>query len=101
MGAQKKLEVALTEILPNMKPLEKAVYCNVNAKLMPVGTDPSVIVPLLRDQLSNPVLWEPSVKLMIADGITEFYECGPMKQLKAMMKRIDANMWNNMKNVEV
>merc|ERR1711998_210884 len=45
--AQKKLEAALTELLPNMKPLEKAVYCNVNAKLMPRGTDPSEIVPLL------------------------------------------------------
>merc|ERR1719218_144657 len=33
--AQKKLEAALTEMLPNMKPLEKAVYCNVNAKMMP------------------------------------------------------------------
>jgi [acyl-carrier-protein] S-malonyltransferase len=101
MPAQKKLEAALTEMLPNMKPLEKAVYCNVNAKLMPAGTDPKEIVPLLRDQLSNPVLWEPAVKLMIADGMTEFYECGPMKQLKAMMKRIDANMWNNTKNIEV
>eukprot|EP00746_Dinoflagellata_sp_MGD_P156096 gnl/MRDRNA2_/MRDRNA2_85699_c0_seq2.p1 gnl/MRDRNA2_/MRDRNA2_85699_c0~~gnl/MRDRNA2_/MRDRNA2_85699_c0_seq2.p1 ORF type:complete len:550 (-),score=149.99 gnl/MRDRNA2_/MRDRNA2_85699_c0_seq2:217-1866(-) len=99
--AQKKLEAALTEMLPNMKPLEKAIYCNVNAKLLPAGTDPKEIVPLLRDQLSNPVLWEPSVKLMIADGMTEFYECGPMKQLKAMMKRIDANMWNSTKNIEV
>merc|ERR1719159_637166 len=98
--AQKKLETALTEMLPSFKPLEKAVYCNVNAKLMPRGTDPSEIVPLLRDQLSSPVLWEPSVRLMIADGMNEFYEVGPMKQLKAMMKRIDASMWNNTKNIE-
>jgi len=99
--AQKKLEAALTEMLPRMKPLEKAVYTNVNAKLMPVGTDPKEIVPLLRDQLTSPVLWEPSVKLMISDGMTEFYEVGPMKQLKAMMKRIDAGMWNSTKNIEV
>jgi [acyl-carrier-protein] S-malonyltransferase len=99
--AQKKLEAALTELLPNMKPLEKAVYCNVNAKLLPVGTDPKEIIPLLRDQLTKPVLWEPLVKLMIEDGMTEFYECGPMKQLKAMMKRIDPGMWNNTTNIEV
>ena len=37
----------------------------------------------------------------VEDGITEFYECGPQKQLKAMMKRIDNKMWNKTTSVEV
>lgn len=35
------------------------------------------------------------------DGLTEFYEVGPMKQLKAMMKRIDQNAWSSTTNVDV
>merc|ERR1712217_472197 len=38
---------------------------------------------------------------MIKEGITEYYECGPMKQMKAMMKRIDVKMWKNMFNIDV
>jgi len=38
---------------------------------------------------------------MIKDGLTDFYEVGPMKQLKAMMKRIDQNTWNNTTNISV
>jgi hypothetical protein len=38
---------------------------------------------------------------MIKDGVKDFYECGPMKQVKAMMKRIDPNVWNNTYNCEV
>jgi len=38
---------------------------------------------------------------MIKEGITEFYECGPMKQLKAMMKRINSDAWENTQSVHV
>lgn len=47
-------------------------------------------------------------------GISEFYEwhggsgpwaeslrCGPMKQLKAMMKRIDMESWKKTQNIHV
>lgn len=99
--AQMKLEAALQEALPNMKPPKTTVYMNVNAKALAPGTDPKEIIPLLKDQLTNSVLWEPTVKLMIKDNIKTFYEVGPMKQLKAMMKRIDPQMWNETTNIEV
>jgi len=34
-------------------------------------------------------------------GPARFYECGPMKQLKAMMKRINMDMWKNTTNIHV
>merc|ERR550525_1979468 len=99
--AQEKLGKALEEGLPNMKPPRTTVYSNVTAAPIKPGTNPRVIVELLKKQLTNPVLWEPSVRAMIKDGISEFYELGPMKQLKAMMKRIDSKVWGSTTNIEV
>ena len=39
-------------------------------------------------QVLNPVRWEDSVRLMLDLGIEEFYEIGPGKVLKGLMKRI-------------
>ena len=47
------------------------------------------------------VLWEQSCQEMLKEGVKEFYEVSPMKQLRAMMKRIDAGAWKSMTNVEV
>eukprot|EP00413_Alexandrium_margalefii_P023592 CAMPEP_0204573636 /NCGR_PEP_ID=MMETSP0661-20131031/40137_1 /ASSEMBLY_ACC=CAM_ASM_000606 /TAXON_ID=109239 /ORGANISM="Alexandrium margalefi, Strain AMGDE01CS-322" /LENGTH=478 /DNA_ID=CAMNT_0051582091 /DNA_START=62 /DNA_END=1498 /DNA_ORIENTATION=- len=99
--AKKKLEEALNKLAPKMKPPTCDIYMNTTGKKIKAGTSPSELGPLLAKQLCNPVLWEPSVRLMIKDGMTEFYEVGPMKQLKAMMKRIDPSMWNSTSNVEV
>lgn len=99
--AQLKLQAALDKLLPEMKPPKCPVYMNITGKKIPAGTDPKEIVPLLAKQLCSSVLWEPSVLAMIEDGLTEFYEIGPMKQLKAMMKRIDMNMWSATQNIEV
>eukprot|EP00439_Symbiodinium_sp_Y106_P000067 s3081_g1.t1 len=99
--AQAKLEEALQRLLPKMKPPQCDVYMNFTGKRLPAGTPPSEIVPLLAKQLCSAVLWEPAVRLMIKDGMTEFYEVGPMKQLKAMMKRIDQSAWTSTTNVDV
>merc|ERR1712217_47221 len=99
--ASDKLGKALNDLLPNMKPPSCDVYMNRTGKKIKAGTHPSEFIKLLSEQLVNQVLWEPSVRLMIKDGMTEFYEVGPMKQLKAMMKRIDPQMWNSTINVEV
>eukprot|EP00746_Dinoflagellata_sp_MGD_P074829 gnl/MRDRNA2_/MRDRNA2_30175_c0_seq1.p1 gnl/MRDRNA2_/MRDRNA2_30175_c0~~gnl/MRDRNA2_/MRDRNA2_30175_c0_seq1.p1 ORF type:complete len:536 (-),score=168.64 gnl/MRDRNA2_/MRDRNA2_30175_c0_seq1:44-1651(-) len=99
--AQKKLEAALQETLPRMKPSACDVYVNVTGEKIPAGTAPDKFAKMLTQQLTQSVLWEPSVKNMIKGGMTEFYEVGPMKQLKAMMKRIDPAMWNNTVNVDV
>lgn len=99
--AQAKLEATLQRLLPSMKPPRCDVYMNFTGKKIKAGTPPAEIVPLLAQQLCSAVLWEPSVRLMIKDGLTEFYEVGPMKQLKAMMKRIDQGAWSSTTNVDV
>jgi len=92
---------ALDDLLPNMKPPTATVYMNATGQPVKPGTDPKIIVSLLKRQLTNPVLWEPSVRAMIKEGVSEFYEVGPMKQIKAMMKRIDSKVWGTTTNVEV
>ncbi|CAE8611531.1 unnamed protein product [Polarella glacialis] len=77
------------------------IYMNVTGKKIKAGTPPSEFIDLLGKQLCSAVLWEPSVRLMIKDGLTEFYEVGPMKQLKAMMKRIDQETWKSTTNIDV
>jgi len=99
--AQDKLTAALEETLPNMKSPMHTVWMNASAQPVRPGCDPKDIVALLKKQLTNPVLWDDSVKAMIKEGVKEFYELGPQKQIKAMMKRIDLPAWKAMTNVEV
>jgi len=99
--AREKLRLALTEALPKMQPPRCDVYMNSTGRAVRRGTRPEELIPLLCDQLTSPVLWQKSVDSMINFGMEEFYEVGPMKQLKAMMKRIDASSWSRMANVEV
>eukprot|EP00933_Yihiella_yeosuensis_P008390 TRINITY_DN113801_c0_g1_i1.p1 TRINITY_DN113801_c0_g1~~TRINITY_DN113801_c0_g1_i1.p1 ORF type:complete len:555 (-),score=159.18 TRINITY_DN113801_c0_g1_i1:31-1695(-) len=99
--AGERLAKALDEMLPKMQPPKHIVFMNTTAQALQPGTDPAIIVDLLKKQLTNPVLWEPSVQAMIKSGVTEFYECGPMKQVKAMMKRINPKVWGTTTNVDV
>ena len=62
------------------------VYQNVDGK---PHTDPDKIKANLIAQLTNSVLWTSSIKNMIADGATDFTECGPGKALQGMIGRID------------
>lgn len=61
------------------------VYQNVNAK---PATDVETIKKNLIDQLTAPVRWTQSVQNMVADGATEFVECGPGKVLQGLVKKI-------------
>ena len=49
-------------------------------------------------QVSSSVLWEESVKRMIADGVDTFVEVGPGKALSGFVKKIDKDV--NIYNVE-
>jgi len=99
--AQDKLSAALEETLPKMKPPKHSVWMNVTAEPVRPGCDPKDIVENLQKQLTNPVKWDSSIKEIIKEDVKEFYEVGPMKQLKAMMKRINQDYWKPMKNIEV
>lgn len=99
--AQEKLKKALNDLRPKMQPPRCTIYMNVTGEPLAAGADPAIIADLLAEQLVKPVQWCPSVERMIQDGVSEFYECGPQKQLKAMMKRINQKAWNKTTNVEI
>jgi [acyl-carrier-protein] S-malonyltransferase len=65
------------------------VYQNVNAQAV---SDIESIKQNLIAQLTAPVKWTQSVQAMIADGATEFVECGPGKVLQGLVQKIDKNM---------
>lgn len=62
-----------------------AIYQNVNAQ---AATDINTIKANLIAQLTAPVRWTQSVRNMVADGATEFVECGPGKVLQGLVKKI-------------
>ncbi len=62
------------------------VYQNVNAYPQ---TDPDSIKQNLIAQLTAPVRWTQTVKNMITDGATEFYELGPGDVLKGLVKKVN------------
>ena len=62
------------------------VYQNVDAKPY---TDPAQIKANLVAQLTASVRWTQTVQNMIADGATEFTECGPGAVLQGLIKKID------------
>jgi [acyl-carrier-protein] S-malonyltransferase len=65
------------------------VYQNVDA--LP-HTDPAEIKANLMAQLTGSVRWTKSVQNMIADGATDFTECGPGKALQGMIAKISRDV---------
>ena len=61
------------------------VYANVTAKPL---TDAATIKQLLIKQAASPVLWETTVRNMVADGVDTFVEVGPGKVLTGFTKKI-------------
>lgn len=99
--AQSRLREVLDEMKGTFKSPRCDVYMNVTGKRITPACKPEEICDLLAEQLTSCVQWEPSMRAMIKDGVTEFYECGPMKQLKAMMKRIDPNAFKTTNTCDV
>jgi [acyl-carrier-protein] S-malonyltransferase len=62
------------------------VYQNATAS---PASDVDTIRKNLIDQLTAPVRWTQSVQKMVADGATEFIECGPGKVLQGLVKKIN------------
>jgi [acyl-carrier-protein] S-malonyltransferase len=97
--AREKLLEALNKVKPSMNPPRCQVYMNVTSQPIDSSTSVDEIVSMLGDQLTNAVQWDQCMQNAIKDGVAEFYECGPQKQLKAMMKRINQSFVNKMTNV--
>ena len=64
------------------------VISNVTA--LPHGR-PSGIRERLVEQVTSPVLWEKSMRTLLAQDFTRFIELGPGTALSGFMKRIDKN----------
>lgn len=61
------------------------IYQNVDAK---PHSDVNEIKANLIAQLTAPVRWTQSVQNMVADGASDFIECGPGKVLQGLVKKI-------------
>ncbi len=51
--------------------------------------DPEEIRQLLVKQVVSPVRWEDSIRYLLAAGYDQFYEVGPGRVLRGLLKRID------------
>ncbi|HTU26194.1 MAG TPA: ACP S-malonyltransferase [Pirellulales bacterium] len=63
-----------------------AVVSNVDAQ---PHDDPEEIRDLLVRQVVSAVLWEQSMRYLLAEGYDQFYEVGPGRVLRGLLKRID------------
>ncbi len=83
-GAQPKMREALAAVA--LRPPEIPVISNVTAQ--PHGAC-SEIQDRLVEQITSSVLWERSMRYLLAQGFTRFIELGPGTVLTGFMRRID------------
>lgn len=78
----------LTEALETVSfaPPRIPVVLNVDGQF---HDDPSMIQNLLARQVVEPVLWEASMRALLERGATEFYEVGPGRVLRGLLRRIE------------
>ena len=89
--ADDRLAEALAKVTIN--PARIPVWSNVDAK---PHTDPAEIRVLLVKQVLSPVLWEATIRGLMASGVDKFYEIGPGRVLAGLLKRVNrkADMTN-------
>jgi [acyl-carrier-protein] S-malonyltransferase len=80
----------LRKVLENMplSPPSVSVISNYTAQPQ---SDVARIKENLVCQMYSPVKWEDSMRLMLVEGSNKFFEFGPGKILKGLMRRIDAH----------
>ncbi|HEY5911599.1 MAG TPA: ACP S-malonyltransferase [Verrucomicrobiae bacterium] len=90
-GAQPKLQAELDKI----HLLEPSVPVISNVTAAPHAHLPSIRARLV-EQVTSSVLWEQSMRYLLAQGFTRFIELGPGTALSGFMKRInkDARIFN-------
>ena len=82
--ADEILAKALSEM--KMSPPKLPVISNVDAE---AHSDVNDIRNTLVKQILSPVLWEKSIRKLLDEGFDTFYEVGPGRVLRGLMKRID------------
>jgi [acyl-carrier-protein] S-malonyltransferase len=79
-----RLAAALHEV--RLSPPRVQVVSNVDAQH---HDDPEVIRQLLIQQVVQPVRWEDSMRFLLDGGFDQFYEVGPGRVLRGLLRRID------------
>lgn len=69
--------------------LQIPVISNVNAEFI---DSTGKIKELLYQQVMSSVLWEQSIRNMIADGVANFVEIGPGKTLSGFVRKVDRSL---------
>ena len=83
-GAQPKLQAELAKV--KLSPPVVPVISNVTGQ--PHGNAADISARLV-EQVTSSVLWEKSMRTLLAQGFTRFIELGPGTALSGFMKRID------------
>jgi len=82
--ADERLAEALADV-PMRRP-KIPVVSNVDAQ---PHDDPEEIRQLLIRQVLHPVRWEDSMRYLLGEGFDEFYEVGPGRVLRGLLRRIE------------
>lgn len=83
----KPADAALAEALVGVQINTPRIPVVSNVDAQP-HSDPEEIRQLLVQQVLSPVRWEDSMNYLLAGGCTDFYEVGPGKVLRGLLKRI-------------
>jgi [acyl-carrier-protein] S-malonyltransferase len=107
MGAMKTIRLAVAGAFHTdiMKPADQALAAALEnvafkASRIPVWsnvdaaphTEPDEIRGLLVRQVLQPVLWEKTMRQLLAQGVQRFYEIGPGRVLAGLLKRVERKM---------
>jgi [acyl-carrier-protein] S-malonyltransferase len=85
--AVERLKAALAGV--QMSPPKLPVISNVDAR---PHKDPEELRALLIRQVVQPVRWEDSMRHLLDEGVDQFYEVGPGRVLRGLLKRINRNV---------
>jgi [acyl-carrier-protein] S-malonyltransferase len=85
--AVERLAQALADV--RMRAPKIPVISNVDAR---PHSDPAEIRELLVRQVVQPVRWEDSMRYLLEQGCDQFYEAGPGRVLRALLKRLDRSV---------
>jgi [acyl-carrier-protein] S-malonyltransferase len=78
---------ALTQVLEGLPLRDPAVPVWANVSARPYR-DAREVRELLARQVTEPVLWEQTIRGLLAAGVERFYEIGPGRVLAGLLKRI-------------
>ncbi len=96
ISAGEKLGDLLSTI--NIEEPNKNIISNVDVKIIKSKDE---IIPKLVKQVSNSVLWQQSIELMISEGVNTFVELGPGKSLTGFVKRIGKKLNKDIRSINI